>query len=352
MTTLENTLKTILPTTDILDGKIQAHLDDLTKPKGSLGTLEDIAAAYCKARGTVAPALPRKRIYCFGGDHGVVAEGISAFPATVTPQMVMNMLHGGAAINVLAKHAESDLVIVDMGVNDPLEDAPENLCRRKIRSGTDNMATGPAMTETDARKALEVGIELAAEAAADGITLLGTGDMGIGNTTPSTALYCALLDCTPQDITDRGTGLDDEGVQHKAAVITKALEINADRITTPLSTLAAVGGFEIAGIAGLILGGAAHRIPIIVDGFISTAGATVAIALCPGVKDYLLFSHMSQEQGHAHILSKLDVAPILNLGLRLGEGTGAALAMGIVDAALKIYNEMATFSGTGISEKD
>ena len=351
MTMLETTLNAIVPVTDELDVAIQARLDDLTKPPGSLGTLESIATQYCRARLTTAPTLPHKRIYCFGADHGVVAEGISAFPAEVTPQMVMNMLGGGAAINVLSEHANSELVIVDMGVNDPLADAPPALRRHKIRPGTDNIAKGPAMTETEAVAALEVGIELANEAARDGITLLGTGDMGIGNTTPSTALYCALLDCDPAEITGRGTGLDDAGVTHKTAVIAKALEVNSERLTSPLSTLAAVGGFEIAGIAGLVLGAAAQRIPVVVDGFISTAGATVAVAMCPAVRDYLLFSHMSQEQGHACILEKLTASPILDLGLRLGEGTGAALAMGMVDAAIKIYCNMATFSGAGVSER-
>ncbi len=352
MSLLDQTLDAIIPVTNERDADIQAHLDDLTKPQGSLGKLESIAAAYCAARNTATPRPPKKRIVCFGGDHGVVAEGVSAFPPEVTPQMVMNMLSGGAAINVLARHADSDLLIVDMGVNDPLEAAPPTLRRCKVRRGTDNIAVGPAMSEDEAKTALEAGITLANEATADGITLLGTGDMGIGNTTPSTALYCALLRCEPSDITGRGTGLDSEGVRHKTTIISQALQANSDRLSTPLSTLAAVGGFEIAGIAGLILGGAANRIPVVVDGFISTAGAVVAMAICPAVKDYLFFSHMSQEQGHSQILEKLGVTPILNLGLRLGEGTGAALAMTTIDAAIKIYNEMATFSSAGVSNKE
>ncbi len=351
MSLLQETINNIAPVTNSLNADIQAHLDDLTKPQGSLGTLETIAASYCAARNTTAPRLPNKRIVCFGGDHGVVAEGVSAFPAEVTPQMVMNMLMGGAAINVLARHAGSDLLIVDIGVNDPIADAPPSLHRCKIRPGTDNIAQGPAMSEEEAQAAVEAGITIANKAAEDGITLLGTGDMGIGNTTPSTALYCALLDCSPDEITGRGTGLDESGVTHKTAVITKALEVNSSHLTNPLSTLAAVGGLEIAGIAGLILGGAANHIPTVVDGFISTAGAIVAIAMNPDVKNYLFFSHMSQEQGHARILEKLRVAPILNLNLRLGEGTGGALAMTIIDAAIKIYNEMATFSGAGVSKE-
>jgi nicotinate-nucleotide--dimethylbenzimidazole phosphoribosyltransferase len=350
MTLLNDTLTKIVPVDGTLNDAIQAHLDDLTKPQGSLGALESIVTHYCKARNTTSPKTPPKRIVCFGGDHGVCEEGISAFPAEVTPQMVMNMLGGGAAINVLSKHVGADLQVVDIGVNDPLSGAPDTLKRCKVRSGCANIAKGPAMTETEATAALEVGIALANEAAADGITLLGTGDMGIGNTTPSTALYCALLNCAPEAITGPGTGLNKEGVLHKVAVIEKALEINRERLTTPLATLAAIGGLEIAGIAGLILGGAANRTPIVVDGFISTAGAVVAMALCPAVKDYLLFSHMSKEPGHAGILAKLDAEPILDLGLRLGEGTGAALAMSLIDASIKVYNEMATFSGAGVSE--
>ena len=351
MSLLDTTLDGITPITAELNADIQAHLDDLTKPQGSLGTLESIAAAYCAARNTTTPGLPSKRIVCFGGDHGVVVEGVSAFPPEVTPQMVMNMLSGGAAINVLAKHAGSDLLIVDIGVNDPLEAAPAALRRCKIRPGTDNIAVGPAMTEDEARTALEAGITIANEAAADGITLLGTGDMGIGNTTPSTALYCALLDCDPADITGAGAGLDTEGIRKKTTIIGQALHVNSERLSSPLSTLAALGGFEIAGIAGLILGGAAARIPVVVDGFISTAGAAVAIAMCPAAKRYLFFSHMSQEQGHRQILARLNGNPILDFGLRLGEGTGAALAMTIIDAAIKIYNEMATFSGAGVSNR-
>ncbi len=351
MTLLDRTLEAITPVTNELDDQIQAHLDDLTKPQGSLGKLESIAAAFCAARNTPTPAIPKKRIVCFGGDHGVVVEGVSAFPPEVTPQMVMNMLAGGAAINVLARHAGSDLLVVDMGVNDPFDGAPETLRRCKVRLGTDNIAVGPAMSGDEARMALESGITIANEAAVDGITLLGTGDMGIGNTTPSTALYCALLGCDPADITGRGTGVDSAGVQRKITTIGQALHVNRDRLSTPLSTLAALGGFEIAGIAGLIIGGAAKRIPIVVDGFISTAAATVAIAMCPAVKDYLFFSHMSQEQGHAQILAELKVTPILDLGLRLGEGTGGALAMTTIDAAIKVYNEMATFSGAGVSNR-
>ncbi len=348
---LTQTLAAIQPVSNALAPAIQARLDDLTKPPGSLGMLEAVARRYCMIRATLTPGIPRKRIVCFGADHGVVAEGVSAFPAEVTAQMIRNMLGGGAAINVLARHAGADLRIVDIGVNDPLDGAPSTLCRRKIRSGTGNIAIGPAMTQDEARKALEVGIACADEATRDGITLLAAGDMGIGNTTPSTALYCALLHCHATEITGRGTGLDDAGVRHKIAVIEKALAVNQAGITDPLAALAAVGGLEIAGIAGLMLGAAANHIPTVVDGFIATAGATVAIKLAPAAADCLLFSHRSREQGHMKILELLGASPLLDLELRLGEGTGAALAMTLVDAALKIYTEMSTFSAARISQK-
>jgi len=330
-----------------LEPAVQAHLDDLTKPQGSLGRLEELARQVCLAQGTTRPRLGKKRIYCFAGDHGVADEGVSAFPKEVTPQMVRNMLAGGAAINVLTRHAGIELVVVDMGVDDPLENAP-GLCRRSIRRGTDNIADGPAMSREEAEAALSAGIGLAEDAAADGVTLLGTGEMGIANTTPATALFAACLKCSVEDITGRGTGIDDERLGHKIQVIKRALAVNRERLADPIERLAALGGFEIAGIAGLVLGGAACRVPVVVDGFISTAGAVAACAICPAAREYLIFSHLSQERGHRVIMEALAARPVLDLDMRLGEGTGAAIAMGIVEAAVKIYNEMATFSGAGV----
>lgn len=349
MNKIEQTTQRITPLNRSIEAAVQAHLDDLTKPQGSLGRLEELARQVCLVQGRVSPTLGKKRIYCFAGDHGVADEGVSAFPKAVTPQMVYNMLAGGAAINVLTRHAGVDLVVVDMGVDDPLENAP-GLCRRKIRRGTDNIAVGPAMRREEAEAALTSGIELAEAAAADGVTLLGTGEMGIANTTPATALFAAALKCTVEDITGRGTGIDDERLKHKVDVIKRALKVNAARLADPVDMLAALGGFEIAGIAGLVLGAAANHIPLIVDGFISTAGAVVACAICPAVQDYLIFSHLSMEQGHRVIMESLSARPVLNLDMRLGEGTGAAIAIGVVEASVKIYNEMATFSGAGVSE--
>lgn len=347
----EQTIQSIKPLNRTIEPQIKAHLDDLTKPQGSLGRLEELALRYALIRGTAKPTLGLKRIYCFAGDHGVADEGVSAFPKEVTPQMVMNMLAGGAAINVLARHAGAQLTVVDMGVAAPLDNAP-GLCRRKIRAGTDNIARGPAMTQAEAEAALAAGIELAETAAQEGVTLLGTGEMGIANTTPATALFSAYLGCSVETITGRGTGIDDARLTHKVEVIRKALEVNRASLGDPLSILAALGGFEIAGIAGLVLGAASKSIPVVVDGFISTAGAVAAAALCPAARDYMFFSHLSNEKGHRTIIQALKVRPVLDLDLRLGEGTGGALAMTLIEASLKIYNEMATFSGAGVSQKD
>ncbi len=351
MRNLDPVLAAIEPVSRTIEPEVQAHLDDLTKPRGSLGRLESLAMQYCLARQTDKPDVGKKRICCFAGDHGVAATGVSAFPAEVTPQMVRNMLAGGAAINVLSRHANAELVVIDIGVNDPLENAP-GLCRLKVRSGTGNIAEGPAMTLAEAAQAVMHGVELAETAAADGVTLLGTGEMGIANTTPATALFAAYFNLPVESITGRGTGIDDARLQHKTQVIQQALEVNRARLTDPLSTLAALGGLEIAGICGLILGAAARRIPVVVDGFISTAGAAAAFALKPEVRDYLFFSHLSREQGHRQALAAFHARPLLDLDMRLGEGTGAALAMTLIEAAVKIYNEMATFSSAGVAEED
>jgi len=350
--TVTDTLAAIAPIDTSISDAVQAHLDDLTKPQGSLGRLEAIAMAYCLARGTAQPVCERKRVVAFAADHGVTAEGVSAFPSEVTPQMVMNMLAGGAAINVLTRHADSELRVVDIGVNDPLAAAGDTLCRHKVRPGTANMAQGPAMTEDDMHQAVAVGIDMAAQAAADQVDLLASGEMGIGNTTASTALFSVLLELPVEEITGRGTGIDDSALAHKIEVIKQAIDVNREQLDTPLGALAAVGGLEIAGICGLALGAAARRIPLVVDGFISTAGALCAIKAKPEVAGYLMFSHRSNEQGHRRVLNAMDVEPILDLDLRLGEGTGAALAMPIIEAAIKTYNEMATFSGAGVSNRE
>ncbi len=347
---LQHLLDGIKPVSRSLSVSAQAHLDDLTKPQGSLGRLEEIALNYVLATGSVNPLLVKKKICCFAADHGVAVEGVSAFPAEVTPQMVYNMLGGGAAINVLTRHAGVDLDVVDMGVNHDFADLA-GLVKRKVRPGSANMAVGPAMSEEDTLQALLCGAELATAAWEAGYHILGTGEMGIANTTPATALYSVLLDVPVEGITGRGTGIDDERLHHKIAVIKRAITVNASRCTTPFETLAALGGYEIAAIAGFILGAAAARVPVVVDGFISSAGAVVALKLCPAVEGYLFFSHLSNEQGHRVVMEKLGARPMLDLDLRLGEGTGAAIAMQLIEGAVKIYNEMATFSAARVSEK-
>jgi len=344
-------LSSIRPVDMSLTGAVQAHIDDLTKPQGSLGRLEEIALKYAIATGTTSPVLSKKKIFCFAGDHGVAAEGVSAFPAAVTPQMVYNMLGGGAAINVLSRHAGADLEVIDIGVNHDFPDHPM-LRRCKVRHGSSNMAEGPAMTIEETLQAVMAGAELAIEAHAQGYHLLATGEMGIANTTPATALYAKMLDLPVESITGRGTGIDDKALLHKVAVIERSIAVNRANLATPLEILAALGGFEIAGICGLILGAASTGMPVVVDGFISSSAAVCAIKLSCKVSDYLFFSHLSNEQGHRTVMQKLGARPILDLDLRLGEGTGAVLAMQLIEASLKIYNEMATFSSAGVSGKN
>ncbi len=349
MTLLEKVLREIVEPDRTIESDVRERLDNLTKPVGSLGRLEEFALRYCLVRGERMPVLGSKVIYTFAGDHGVTSEGVSAYPPEVTPQMVHNMLAGGAGVNVLAKHVGARVHVVDIGVDWDFGEAP-GLIKRKIRKGTRNLKEGPAMTVEEAVRAIEVGVELAREAVSKGATMLGTGDMGIGNTTPSSALFAALMPASVEEVTGRGTGIDDEKLALKREVVREALEVNRDMIDEgPVSALAAVGGLEIAGIVGLILGSAWMKTPVVVDGFISTAGALVALRLCPAVRDYMFFSHCSAESGHRVFFEVFGEKPILDLSLRLGEGTGAALAMGIIEAGVKIYREMATFDSAGVS---
>ncbi len=351
MNEIQSVVERIVPVDRSLRQGAEARLDSLTKPPGSLGRLEEVAVRYCLATGTLTPRLGPKRIYVFAGDHGVSDEGVSAYPKAVTAQMVRNMLGGGAAINVLARHARADLRVVDIGVEGSFERA-QGLIREKVRPGTGNLAEGPAMSRGEAERAVGVGIALARQARDEGVALLGTGDMGISNTTPSSALMAALLPCAVKDIVGRGTGIDDAALERKARVVERALAINNDWLRDPLDALAAVGGLEIAGLAGLILGGAALRIPVVVDGFISSAGALVACRMAPFAAGYLFFSHCSAEAGHRVFFEKTGVSPLLDLGLRLGEGTGAALAMHLIEAGVRIYSEMATFDTAGVSNRE
>lgn len=331
------------PPTEVL-----AHLDDLTKPPGSLGRIEEFAARYCLIRGTASPDMPRKAIFTFAADHGVTEEGVSAYPKEVTRQMVLNMASGGAAINVLARHVGAESRVVDVGVDADLG-AVAGVLHRKVRRGTANLAKGPAMSTAEAEAAIGVGVALARGAADEGFSLLGTGEMGIGNTTASSALFAALLPADPERVTDRGTGISDDRLRSKIDLIRRALDVNHINGADPIRTLAAVGGLEIAAIAGFILGSASRRVPVVVDGFISSAAALVACRLRPNVHGYLFFSHLSNEAGHRVFLDAIGARPMLDLGLRLGEGTGAALAMNLIDAGIRIFREMNTFSGAGVT---
>ena len=351
MALLEATQTYIKPVNRAIEPDIQKHLDNLTKPQGSLGYLEEIAKQYCLIMGTDKPKMGKKAIFTFAADHGVADEGVSAFPKEVTPQMVLNMLSGGAAVNVLARYAGAEVNVVDIGVDYDFKDA-KGLIDKKVRYGTDNIAKGPAMSEKEANLAIEIGIKLAHQAIDSGVTLLGTGEMGIANTTPSSALFAKFMDCGVEEVTGVGTGIDNKRLKHKINVIKKALEINKDNMYDPISTLASVGGLEIAGICGLIIGAASRNTPVVVDGFISSAGALCAYKICPKVKDYMFFSHKSKEKGHIKFLEWMGAKPILDLNLRLGEGTGAALAFNIIEASIKIYNEMATFESAKVSDAE
>jgi nicotinate-nucleotide--dimethylbenzimidazole phosphoribosyltransferase len=349
MQLLEKTLAGIRPVDPVLLASAQALLDNKTKPLGSLGRIEEFGRRYAAIQGSMKPVLGKKIIFTFAGDHGVVAEGVSAFPQEVTPQMVFNFLNGGAGVNVLARHAGADVRVVDMGVNFDFGTVA-GLIDRKVASGTQNLAKGPAMSREEAVKALEAGIALALEAKAEGVTLLGTGDMGIANTTPSSAIIAAISGISVRELTHRGTGINDEALERKILVIEQGLAVNRPDPADPLDVLAKVGGFEIAGIAGLVLGAAAAGIPVVVDGFISTAGALLASEFHPQVRDYIFAAHKSVEIGHSVMLQRIGVEPILDLQLRLGEGTGAALAMMLIEAGVKVLTEMASFEDAGVSK--
>jgi nicotinate-nucleotide--dimethylbenzimidazole phosphoribosyltransferase len=307
-----------------------------------------MARRLVEIRGVEPPRAERAVIFTLAGDHGVVAEGVSAYPAAVTAQMVLNFLRGGAGVNVLAKHVGAEVRVVDIGVNhdfDPLA----RLLARKVVYGTRNMAVGPAMTREEAVHTLEVGIAVAEEVIAEGADLVGTGDMGIGNTTPSSAMTAVITGQPVASVTGRGTGVDDEGLAHKITVIERALVLNRPDAADPIDVLAKVGGAEIGGIAGFILGAAAHRVLVVLDGFISGAATLIAVGLQPRCREYLIASHQSVEQGHQAVLAHLALEPLLDLNLRLGEGTGACLGMSLVEAACRVLTEMATFGEAGVS---
>lgn len=350
---LQSILSSITNTNGKYAEQAQERLDNLTKPQGSLGRLEEFAKQLVAISESDMPELDKKVVFTFAGDHGVAEEGVSAFPKEVTPQMVLNFIHGGAGINALARHSGADVVVVDIGVDYDFGDLKKDgFVSRKIISGTKNMRKGPAMTRDETEKCMQVGIELANEYAKKGYKIFGTGEMGIANTTPSSAITNIITGKTVEDITGRGTGINDDAWKNKVQVIKDSIKVNNPDPSDPMDVLAKLGGAEIAGIAGLIIGAAANKIPVVVDGFISTAGALIAFLIEPKTRDYMFAAHMSQEIGHRAILEKIGLRPILDLDMRLGEGTGAALAILVIEAGLKIYKEMATFAEAEVAEKN
>ena len=334
----------------LLMAHAQKRLDNLTKPLGSLGRLEELARTIVGITGKEKPVLKDKVIFTLAGDHGVTDEGVSAYPKAVTAQMVYNFLRGGAGINVLARHAGSRVVVVDMGVAEDLKPG-DGLLIRKINYGTKNMAKGAAMTRDEAIMAIGAGIDIFDAEFKRGIDIIGTGEMGIGNTTPASAITAAFTAKPVEAITGKGTGIDDKALLRKIKVIEKSLAVNSPDPDDAIDVLSKVGGFEIAGLAGIILAAASKKVPILIDGFISGAAALIAYKIEPKTKEYMIASHCSVERGHKVILEHIGLKPILDLDLRLGEGTGAALAMNIVEAAVRILTEMATFESAKVSTR-
>ena len=332
--------------------KARERQDRLTKPAGSLGRLELLSVDLAGMTGQLSPPLEHRVVFTLAADHGVATEGVSAYPREVTAQMVLNFLAGGAAVNVLARLVGARVVVADLGVDANLPNHPQ-LRSLKVRRGTASITQGPAMSVEDAQKAIDHGRQLVLDEIEHGLDVALTGDMGIGNTTASAALICALTGLDPQDVVGRGTGVDDAGLERKRDAVRAALDINAELIARgPLDALAAVGGLEIAGLAGVIIEAASHRKPVVIDGFISGAAALAAARITPGTTGYMIASHRSQELGHAAALRQLGLKPLFDLDLRLGEGTGALLALPLLDAAVRILNDMATFDEAGVSDRE
>ena len=351
--TMESKLNTILeniaPLDEIAMEKAQERLNHLTKPPESLGALEAIAKKIAGITGHPLPALPKKAGVLMAADHGVVEEDVSAFPQEVTAQMVLNFVQGGAAINVLSEHVESELSLIDIGVAEALEPHP-GLLNKKVAYGTSNMTKGPAMTRIQALKAMNIGFEVGENLNERGVGLLATGEMGIGNTTPSAALAAFYSGYPIEKVVGRGTGIDDNRLKNKISAIEKAIKFNQPDKNDPLDVLSKIGGLEIAGLTGVTLAAASHNIPVMIDGVISGAAGLVASEFSSLSTQYMLGSHYSKEPGHGAIIQMLGIKPILDMDMRLGEGTGAVLAMNAVDASIKIIHQMATFSQAGIRD--
>lgn len=351
MDKITETIQAIEKIDNSLREKTQKRLDNLTKPQGSLGRLEELAMRIVEITKNENPPVRKKVIFTLAADHGVVKEGVSAFPQKATAQMVYNFLRRGAGINVLAEHTGTRVVVVDMGVAEELKDKNAELKVKKISLGTKNMTEGPAMSKEQALRAIEAGIEVFEEELANGIDIIGTGEMGIANTTASSAIAAVITGKPVEEVTGRGTGINDKALEHKVEVIKKSIEVNRPDGKDAVDVLHKTGGFEIGGLAGVILAAASNRVPVIIDGFISGAAALIAYRLEPRVKDYMIAAHYSVEQGHKIILDYIGLKPLLDLDLRLGEGTGAALAMNIVEASVKILTRMATFQSASVCER-
>jgi nicotinate-nucleotide--dimethylbenzimidazole phosphoribosyltransferase len=353
MSLLETTIRAILRQDEAWRARAKHRLDQLTMPHWALGRLMDLAVDLAGMTRSVRPPVARKAIVVMAADHGVVAQGVSKYPQEVTAQMVHNFVRGGAGINALARLAGAEVVVADLGVCADLGGLADagNILGRRVAAGTADITLGPAMTREQARAAVETGVRIAEDLAAR-VDVFGTGDMGIGNTTPSAAVAAAITGRPAAEVTGRGTGIDDLELRRKIAVVGRALKINRPDPHDALDVLAKVGGFEIGGIAGLIVGAAARRKPVVIDGFISTAGALIAQALAPAASEYIIAAHRSAENGHRLMHEHLGKEPLLDLGLRLGEGTGAALAMNLVEAAVRILTEVATFEEASVSQAD
>lgn len=349
MTLLQQTIADVGPLDQSAMRAARQREDELTKPQGSLGRLETLAIQIAGMTGRARPHLRERAIVVMAADHGVADEQVSAYPQQVTLEMVRNFLRGGAAINVLARAANARVVVVDMGVIEPLPPHPDLVVRR-VAAGTKNMASGPAMTRAQAEQAIEAGMAVLDAEAKRGLDIVATGDMGIANTTAASAIVAVLTGRPVAAVTGRGTGIDDARLAAKVRVIETALTVNRPDPADALDVVSKVGGFEIAGLAGVIVAAAARRVPVLVDGFISGAAALVAVSLCPAAQPYLIAAHQSAELGHRVVLETLGLTPLLDLGLRLGEGSGAALALPVVDAAVRTLDEMATFSEAAVSQ--
>mgnify|MGYP000113469755 FL=1 len=353
---LKEIIRGIKPVEDKWIQKSRDRTAQLVMPTRALGRLHEISERLCAIQKALKPSVKRKAILIMAGDHGVADEGVSAYPQEVTGAMVQTFLRGGAGINAISRHVGAEVWVVDMGIIPELDpnslDGGDQLMVRKIAPGTANLAKGPAMTHQDAEKSILTGFQLAADLFHSGIELLGTGDMGIANTTPSAAIGSVVTGISPKEMVGRGTGVDDRGFSIKLETVEKGIRINQPNALDGLDVLAKVGGFEIGGIAGCVLAAAFHSRPVVIDGFISTAGALIAYSLCPHVRDYIIAGHCSEETGHRNMLKYIGIEPVLDLGMRLGEGTGGALAMSIIEGAICVFNEVLTFDEAGVADKD